>query len=519
MKGFLITHIQSPPPKTLLNLRQTQTMPYILALDQGTTSSRSALVDQNGNIIAIEQQELPQIFPQPGWVEHDPVVIWLTQLSTMRKVVENSGVDAGEIEAVGIANQRETAIVWNRHTGKPVYHAIVWQDRRTASFCNDLKAQGHAKRIQEKTGLVIDAYFSASKINWILDNVEGARDAAEAGDLMFGTVDTWLLYMLTDGAVHATDYSNASRTMLYNIIDLAWDQELLDLFNIPISILPEVYSSSGNFGMMSHHFLGREIPIMGIAGDQQAALFGQQCVEPGMAKNTYGTGCFMLMNTGNEPIQSEHGLLTTIAWGINGIVEYALEGSVFIAGAAVQWLRDGIGLIRSAKETEELAESLDGNDGVYFVPALSGLGTPHWDMQARGMIIGITRGTTREHIVRATLEAIAFQTSEVLEAMEKDGHLSLAELRVDGGASDNDFLMQFQADLLGVSVVRPVCTESTVLGAAFLAGLASGLWSMEGLRQAWSVERKFSPNLGQKERDQLYRTWKRAVERTKGWAD
>ena len=494
-------------------------MPYILALDQGTTSSRSALVDDHGDIIAIEQQELPQIFPQPGWVEHDPVVIWLTQLSTMRKVVENSGVDVREIEAIGIANQRETTIVWNRRTGKPVYNAIVWQDRRTAPFCNDLKEQGHSELIQAKTGLVIDAYFSATKVNWILDNVEGARNAAEDGDLMFGTVDAWLLYMLTGGTVHATDYSNASRTMLFNIVSLEWDTELLDLFNIPISILPEVHSSSGNFGMMDHHLLGREIPITGIAGDQQAALFGQQCVQPGMAKNTYGTGCFMLMNTGKEPIMSEHGLLTTIAWGIDGVVEYALEGSVFIAGAAVQWLRDGIGLIRTAKETEELATSLDGNDGVYFVPALSGLGTPHWDMQARGMIIGLTRGTTREHIVRATLEAIAFQTSEVLEAMEKDGHLNLAELRVDGGAADNDFLMQFQADLLGVSVVRPVCTESTVLGAAFLAGLASGLWTMEGIHQVWRVERQFNPKMEQKERDQLYHMWKRAVERTKGWAE
>jgi glycerol kinase len=370
-----------------------------------------------------------------------------------------------------------------------------------------------------KTGLVIDAYFSATKVNWILDSVKGAREAAEAGDLMFGTVDSWLLYMLTDGAVHATDYSNASRTMLYNIVDLDWDNELLEIFNIPVSILPEVRPSSGSFGTISKQFIGREVPILGVAGDQQAALFGQQCVQRGMAKNTYGTGCFMLMNTGKEPIRSRHGLLTTIAWGLNGSVEYALEGSVFIAGAAVQWLRDGIGLIRTVEETQELADSLDGNDGVYFVPAMSGLGTPHWDMQARGMIIGLTRGTTREHIVRATLEAIAYQTSEVLEAMEKDGHVKLAELRVDGGAAGNDFLMQFQADLLGVSVVRPGCTESTVLGAAFLAGLAVGLWTSEKLHEVWDIERKFSPKMSNKERKQLYHMWKRAVERSKGWAD
>jgi len=492
-------------------------MSYILALDQGTTSTRAALVDRQGKIVAMEQEELPQIFPQPGWVEHDPMAIWNSQLSTLRKVVDTSGVDMLAIQGIGIANQRETAVVWNRHSGKPVYNAIVWQDRRTASFCDNLKTQGYAELIQAKTGLVIDAYFSATKINWILDHVDGARKAAEAGDLLFGTVDTWLLYNLTDGGIHATDYSNASRTMLYNIIDLAWDPELLNTFKIPASLLPDVRPSSGEFGALSKKILGREMPILGIAGDQQAALFGQQCVQPGMAKNTYGTGCFMLMNTGPKPITSKSGLLSTIAWGIDGSITYALEGSVFIAGAAVQWLRDGIGIIQTAEETQQMAESLDGNEDVYFVPALSGLGTPHWDMQARGMLIGLTQGTTREHIVRATLEAIAFQTYEVLEAMEDDGHLKLKELRVDGGAAENDFLMQFQADLLGVSVVRPEYTESTVLGAAFLAGYASGLWTMESLQEAWGVERIFNPKLGQEKRDSLCYNWKRAVERAKGW--
>jgi glycerol kinase len=503
----------------MLNFRKTLPMAYILALDQGTTSSRSALVDRNGDIYALEQQEIPQIFPQAGWVEHDPAVIWHTQLSTLRKVVEKAGVDVQDIEAIGIANQRETTIVWNRHTGKPIYNAIVWQDRRTTSFCNDIKAQGYAESIQFKTGLVIDAYFSATKINWILDHVQGARDAADAGDLIFGTIDTWLLYMLTDGQVHATDFSNASRTLLYNIVELDWDKELLDIFNIPLSLMPRVWSSSGEFGVTSSNILGREIPILSIAGDQQAALFGQQCVEPGMAKSTYGTGCFLLMNTGTKPIPSQSGLLTTVAWGIDGLVEYALEGSVFVAGAAVQWLRDGIGIIETAEETHELAESLAANDDVYFVPALTGLGTPHWDMNARGMLIGLTRGTTREHIVRATLEAIAFQASDVLEAMEKEGHLKLKELRVDGGAAANDFLMQFQADLLGVPVLRPSYTESTVLGVAFLAGLMSGLWTRDRLQEMSSIERRFDPKLNQKQRERLYRKWKNAIERSKGWAD
>jgi len=493
-------------------------MPYILALDQGTTSSRAALIDRNGDIVALEQMEFPQIFPQPGRVEHDPLVIWETQLATMLKVVENSGIDITEIEGIGIANQRETSILWNKKTGVPIYNAIVWQDRRTTQYCDDLKAQGLAELIQSKTGLVVDAYFSATKIHWILSNVEGARDAANAGELIFGTVDTWLLYMLTGGAVHATDYSNASRTMLYHIHDLKWDQELLDIFDIPASMLPEVKPSSGEFGVMNKKFLGKEIPILSMAGDQQAALFGQQCVQPGMAKNTYGTGCFMLMNTGESPILSEFGLLTTIAWGMNGSVTYALEGSVFVAGAAVQWLRDGIGIIETAEETQGLAASLDDNDEVYFVPALSGLGTPHWDMKARGMLIGLTRGTTRAHIVRATLEAIAFQTSDVLEAMEKDGHLTLKELRVDGGAASNDFLMQFQADLLGVSVVRPVCTESTVLGVAFLAGLACGLWSMHELNDVWRIEKKFISEFDAQKRNRLYHKWKQAVERAKGWS-
>lgn len=493
-------------------------MPYILSLDQGTTSSRSILVDEEGKIIAVEQQEFKQIFPRSGWVEHDPMEIWLTQLSTMRKVVDKAGIRMSEITAIGITNQRETTVVWDRHTGLPIHNAIVWQDRRTADICDALKGAGHTELIRRKTGLVIDSYFSGTKIQWILDNVSNARDLANTGRLAFGTVDSWLIYNLTAGGVHLTDVTNASRTMLFNILDLQWDSELLGLLNIPESMLPEVKSSGQYYATTAKGLLDVEIPIMGVAGDQQAALFGQQCTSRGMAKNTYGTGCFMLMNTGSDPVFSDSGLLTTIAWGIDDNVEYALEGSVFIAGAAIQWLRDGIGLINSAADTQLMAEKLRDNGGVYFVPAMAGLGTPHWDMDARGMLIGITRGTTKDHIARATLESIAFQTSEVLNTMASDEHMNLNQLRVDGGAAVNDFLMQFQADILGVPVARPTITESTAIGAAYMAGIASDIWDLNTVAEMWEVDRVFEPELPDSERLNLLSKWNDAVERSKGWA-
>jgi len=447
---------------------------YILALDQGTTSSRSMIFDQHGNIKSIAQKEFKQIFPQPGWVEHDADEIWSTQFGTMAEAVAKAGITMKQIAGIGITNQRETTVVWERSTGKPVYHAIVWQDRRTATYCDELREAGNAKTIQEKTGLIIDAYFSATKLKWILDNVPGARAKAENGELAFGTIDTWLVWKLSNGNVHVTDVSNASRTMLLNIHTCQWDDELLKLFNIPKSVLPEVKPSSKIYGVTGNIFPDSKLPIAGIAGDQQAALFGQMCTQPGMVKNTYGTGCFMLMNTGTKAITSKNNLLTTIAWQIDGKTEYALEGSVFIAGAVVQWLRDGLKIIRNSKEVESLAQQVKDSEGVYIVPAFAGLGAPHWNQYARGTIFGLTRGSSNAHIARAALDSIAYQTFDVLKSMEADSGISIAELRVDGGATINNSLMQFQSDILNTKVVRPKITETTALGAAYLAGLAVG---------------------------------------------
>jgi glycerol kinase len=491
-------------------------MPLILALDQGTTSSRAILFDKDGAIQAVAQREFTQIFPKSGWVEHDPVEIWASQSGTAVEVLARAGVGAADIHAIGITNQRETTLVWDRTTGKPVYNAIVWQDRRTAGFCDQLKRDGHEAMIQERTGLLIDAYFSGSKVAWILDNVEGARASAEAGKLAFGTVDSWLIWNLTGGATHVTDASNASRTMLLNIHTGDWDPELLRLFRIPASMLPEVKQSSEIYGLAS--IGGGSIPIAGIAGDQQAALFGQMCLNPGMAKNTYGTGCFMLQNTGTRAVPSQHKLLTTIAWKIGGITEYALEGSVFIGGAVVQWLRDGLKIIRSASEIEELALSEPDNGGVYLVPAFAGLGTPHWDQYARGTIVGITRGTTGGHIARAALEGIAYQVADLVEGMHSDSKIALSELRVDGGAAANATLMQFQADILGVPVVRPAVTETTALGAAYLAGLATGYWANGGeIAGQWRIERRFEPKMASDQAARLRSRWTDAVGRSKGW--
>jgi glycerol kinase len=479
---------------------------YILAIDQGTTSSRAILFNHDGNMELVGQREFTQIFPQPGWVEHDAGEIWQTQLAVAREAAGNN-----ELAAIGITNQRETTVVWNRHTGEPVYNAIVWQDRRTASFCHTLKEQGFAPMIQQKTGLVIDAYFSATKINWILDNVPGIRAQAQNGDLCCGTIDSWLLWKLTDGKVHATDISNASRTMLFNIHTGEWDAELLQLFHIPASMLPVVKSNSEIFG---HTTLINEtsVPIAGMAGDQQSALFGQVCTQPGMVKNTYGTGCFMLMNTGTKAVTSHNKLLTTVAWRINGVTEYALEGSVFIAGAVVQWLRDGLGVIETSKEVEALALSVPDNGGVYMVPAFTGLGTPHWNPDARGTIAGLTRGSTAAHIARAAIESIALQTADVLKAMEADSGISINQLRVDGGATVNNLLMQFQSDLLNTKVVRPVITETTALGAAYLAGLAVGFWSgLEEIATQWKTDRVFEPQQTDAWRNNLFDGWKRAV--------
>lgn len=493
-------------------------MKYLLALDQGTTSSRAILFSAESDILAVAQKEFQQIFPQAGWVEHDPMEIWSSQAGVAVEALSKAGVSAAEVAAIGITNQRETTIVWDRETGHPVYNAIVWQDRRTSAWCDRLKESGAGPMIQEKTGLLIDAYFSGSKVAWILDNVQGAREKAEHGKLAFGTVDSWLVWNLTKGGLHITDVSNASRTMLFNIHTGAWDQELLALFKIPASLLPEVKSSSEVYGPVTASLGLEGIAIAGIAGDQQAALFGQACFAPGMAKTTYGTGCFLLQNTGTKAITSHNRLLTTVAWKAGGPMEYALEGSVFIGGAVVQWLRDGLGIIRSSAEVEKLAASVADNGGVYLVPAFAGLGAPHWDQYARGAMFGITRGVTAGHIARAALEGIAFQVADLLDAMHADASIDLAELRVDGGASMNSLLMQFQADILGVPVVRPAVSETTALGAAHLAGLAAGMWSgRDQIAGRWRVDARFEPKMPASQSAELRGRWKEAVERAKGW--
>ena len=488
---------------------------YILALDQGTSSSRAIVFDQQGQTKAVAQKEFTQIFPKPGWVEHNPMEIWSSQASVIAEAITSIDINGLDIAAIGITNQRETTIVWDAETGDPVYNAIVWQDRRTSEYCDMLKAQGLTDTIRNKTGLIIDAYFSATKIRWILENVPGAREKAEQGKLRFGTVDTWLIWMLTTGEVHVTDVSNASRTMVYNIHDLCWDKELLELFGIPESMMPQVKSSSEVYGHTKTTLFAHEVPIAGIAGDQQAALFGQMCTEPGAVKNTYGTGCFLLMNSGEKPITSSNNLLTTIAWKIGDKVNYALEGSIFVAGSVVQWLRDGLGIIKSSSEVEELAASVEDNGGVYFVPALTGLGAPYWDQYAKGCLYGISRGTTAAHIARAALEGIAFQTMDIVNAMQKDAGISLAELKVDGGASRNNLLMQFQADILGTSVIRPQVTETTALGAAYLAGLAVGYWeSIDHIKSQWAVDTAFTPSAPKEEVDALKAGWADAIGRT-----
>ncbi|HEX4083319.1 MAG TPA: glycerol kinase GlpK [Chthoniobacteraceae bacterium] len=494
-------------------------MKYVLALDQGTTSSRAILFDAEGQPRAVAQREFEQIFPQPGWVEHRPEDIWSTQSAVAAEALARAGIHARDVAALGITNQRETTLLWDRKTGKPVCNAIVWQDRRTAPLCKRLRADGAEELIRSRTGLVIDPYFSGTKLRWMLDHVEGARVRAERGELAFGTVDAWLIWNLTEGALHLTDFTNASRTLMFDIHRGCWDEELLALLDVPRAVLPEVVASSGVCGAVGANSFGAGIPIAGIAGDQQAALFGQACFQPGMAKNTYGTGCFMLMTTGAEARASRNQLLTTIAWQMDGRLEYALEGSVFIAGAAVQWLRDGLGIIRSSAEIEPLAATVRDNGGVYFVPAFSGLGSPHWDPYARGAVLGITRGTTAGHLARATLESIAFQSADLLHAMEQDSAQPLRELRVDGGAAVNDFLMQFQADLLRAPVVRPRTVETTALGAACLAGLAAGFWrSREEIAARWAVDRRFEPARPAAGMEAMQGQWRRAVERAKGWA-
>lgn len=491
---------------------------FILSLDQGTTSSRAIVFNHYGDIVSIAQKEFAQIFPQPGWVEHDPMEIWSSQVTVATEAVVKAGLSSKDIAAIGITNQRETTIVWDKKTGKPLFNAIVWQDRRTAGFCDELKKSGHDKLIQEKTGLIVDAYFSATKIKWILDNVEGAREKAEKGTIAFGTVDSWLLWNLTGGDVHATDITNASRTMVFNIHTLQWDKELLELLGIPLGMLPEVRSSSEIYGETAGKILASKIPITGIAGDQQAALFGQMCTQRGMVKNTYGTGCFMLMNVGEKPILSKNNLITTVAWKIGNKVHYALEGSIFIGGAVVQWLRDGLGIISSSGDVENLAETVKDTGGVYFVPAFAGLGAPHWNGHARGTMVGITRGTTAAHIARAALESIAFQTMEVLDAMEIDSGLSIKELRVDGGATVDNLLMQVQSDILNAKVVRPSITETTAMGAAYLAGLAIGYWSSpEEIQKQWKIDRVFEPSNADPTR--LIKGWHRAVKAAKAWAE
>lgn len=492
----------------------------ILALDQGTTSSRAILFNHNGEIVKISQKPFEQFFPKPGWVEHNANEIWSSQISVAAEVIAQAGITGREVAAIGITNQRETTIVWDRETGEPIYNAIVWQDRRTSKYCDQLKEQGHAEMIKEKTGLVLDAYFSGTKLKWILDNVEGAREKAKQGKLCFGTVDTWLVFKLTRGKMFITDVSNASRTLLFNIRDMKWDDELLALFDIPKEILPEVKQSSEVYGETSTTLFSTKIPIAGIAGDQQAALFGQMCTEPGMVKNTYGTGCFLLMNTGDKAVMSKNNLLTTVAWKINGQTTYALEGSVFVGGAAIQWIRDGLMLVRTAPAINSLAETVEDNGGVYFVPALTGLGAPYWDQYARGGILGITRGTTDGHIARATLEGIAYQVYDIVKAMEADAGEKSKELRVDGGATASNLLMQIQADLFGFKIIRPKTLETTALGAAYLAGLAVGYWdSIEDIKSQWIVDREFEPKMEREKADKMLHYWHKAVKRVQNWEE
>jgi len=493
---------------------------YILSLDAGTTSNRAILFNHSGEIIAAAQQEFEQMYPQQGWVEHNPETIWETQLKVAHEVIQRAGISVSQIVGIGITNQRETTIVWNRETGKPIYNAIVWQDRRTAGFCDELKEKGVEKLVADKTGLVVDAYFSATKIKWILDHVEGARELANAGILAFGTVDTWLVWKLTSGNLHITDVSNASRTLVFNIKTLQWDNDLLKLFDIPSSVLPEVKPSSHFYGLTTENIFGGQIPISGIAGDQQAALFGQMCIKPGMVKNTYGTGCFVVMNTGSKPIASKYKLLATIGWQIGNEVTYALEGSIFIGGAVVQWLRDQLGIIKSSSEIESLANEVENSGGVSFVQGFVGLGAPHWDQYATGAIIGLSRGTGKAHIARAALEAIAFRSMEVIETMVEDSGIELNELRVDGGAAVNNLLMQIQADSINTKVVRPKVTETTALGAAYFAGLAVGFWeNMDEIRQQWQVDKIFEPVSDSTGVKQVIKDWKKAVDRSKHWYD
>lgn len=486
---------------------------FILAIDQGTTSTRAILFNKKGEIVHVAQQEFTQIFPQPGWVEHNANEIWGSVLAVMATVLAEVNVKPEQIAGIGITNQRETAVVWDKETGNPIYNAIVWQSRQTAQICEELKAQGYDQLFREKTGLLIDAYFSGTKVKWILDHVEGAREKAEQGKLLFGTIDTWLIWKLSGGRAHVTDYTNASRTLMYNIYELKWDDELLDILGVPKSMLPEVRPSSEIYAnTIDYHFFGHQVPIAGVAGDQQAALFGQACYQEGMAKNTYGTGCFMLMNTGEKAVKSEHGLLTTIAWGLDGKVEYALEGSIFVAGSAIQWLRDGLRMFKEAKDSEAYAARVSSTDGVYMVPAFVGLGTPYWDSDVRGAVFGLTRGTSKEHFIRATLESLAYQTRDVLSAMEQDSGIALKTLRVDGGAVQNNFLMQFQSDILNVPVERPIVSETTALGAAYLAGLAVGYWeSQEEIAKQWVIDKKIEPGMSDFEREKLYEGWKKAV--------
>lgn len=492
---------------------------YLLALDQGTTSSKAILFDEHGQIIARQNKEFPQIYPQPGWVEHNPMDIWESQLEVARNVIAMSGVNPSDIAAIGMTNQRETTVIWDRHTGKPVYNAIVWQCRRTADTCKRFEKEGLDQVIRRKTGLVLDAYFSATKVRWILRNVPGVAEKAKNGDLLFGTIDTWIIWNLTGGKVHATDYSNASRTMMFNIHDLVWDQEILDVLEIPRSILPNVLPSSGDYGTTEKFLFGLEIPVRGVAGDQQAALFGQCCFDPGMTKCTFGTGAFLLMNTGEKAVNSQNGLLTTIAWGLGDKVIYALEGSTFIAGAVIQWLRDEMNIIEHASQTEEYALKVADTGGVYLVPAFVGLGAPHWDMYARGTIVGMTRGTNKYHITRAALESIAYQTNDIVNAMLADARMNLKGLRVDGGVVTNDFLMQFQSDILRTQVDRPVVFETTALGAAYLAGLGAGVYSdTRDIQEAWKLDRVFTPTMPYEISEKLYKLWEKAVEKAKAWA-
>ena len=492
---------------------------YVMALDAGTTSNRCILFNEKGEMCSVSQREFTQYFPQPGWVEHDANEIWASQLSVAVEAMQKIGASAEDIAAIGITNQRETAIVWDKNTGEPVYHAIVWQRRRTSEYCDSLKEKGLVDTFRMKTGLVIDAYFSGTKIKWILDNVEGARERAEKGDLLFGTVETWLIWKLTKGKVHVTDYSNASRTLLFNIQELKWDDEILAELNIPKCMLPEVKPSSCVYGEADPSYFGGPIPIGGAAGDQQAALFGQTCFKPGEAKNTYGTGCFLLMNTGEKPVFSKNGLVTTIAWGLDGKVEYALEGSIFVAGAAVQWLRDEMRLIDSSPDSEYMAKKVKDTNGCYVVPAFTGLGAPHWDQYARGTIVGITRGVNKYHIIRATLESLAYQTNDVLQAMKADSGIDLAALKVDGGASANNFLMQVQADIINAPVQRPQCVETTAMGAAYLAGLAVGYWSgKEDVIKNWAIDKVFEPSISDDERAEKVAGWNKAVKYSYGWA-